>query len=113
MGSLHLAVQLWRSAFYVNVADALFLNVPVELGSEFMPVIGFDLFDPERELFDNVIDKVLSVGLIVFVIDLERADARGVIDRRILEPADFLAARSDEGEEPFDRLRTGLTSIWM
>jgi hypothetical protein len=113
MGSLDLAVQLRGSTFDVSMAYALILDVPVELGLELMAVVGSDLFDPERELFDDVLDKVDRVGLSMLVIDLEGPDTRSVVDGGILEASYLLAALTDEGEEPFDRLRTGLTSIWM
>ena len=99
MGSLYLTVQLRRSAFDVGMSDALIFDVPVELCLELMAVIGSDLFDAERELFDDVIDEVDRVGLSMFVVDFERPDARRVIDSSILEPADLLAALADEGEE--------------
>ena len=65
MGAFDLAVQLRSSAFDVGMADALIFDVPVELCLELMAVIGSDLFDAERELFDDVIDKVDRVGLCV------------------------------------------------
>ena len=99
MGSLDFAVQLRSSTFDVSMADALIFDVPVELGLELVAVVGSDLFDAERELFDDVIDEVLSVGLSMFVVDFERPDARRVIDSSILEPADLLAALAGEGEE--------------
>ena len=99
MGSLDLAVELWGSALDVGMADALILDMPVELGLELMAVVGPDLLDAERELFDDVIDEVDRVGLCVFVVDLERPDAGGIVDRGILEPADLLAALASEGEE--------------
>ena len=70
MGSLDLAVELWGSALDVGMADALILDMPVELGLELMAVVGPDLLDAERELFDDVIDEVDRVGLCVFVVDL-------------------------------------------
>ena len=99
MGSLDFAVQLRSSTFDVSMADALIFDVPVELGLELVAVVGSDLFDAERELFDDVIDEVDRVGLSMFVVDFERPDARRVIDSSILEPADLLAALADEGEE--------------
>ena len=56
------------------MVDAPTLDVPMELGLELMAVIYSDFLDPERELFDIVIDEFLSVGLCVFVVDLERPD---------------------------------------
>ena len=85
MGSLYLTVQLRRSSFDVGMSDTLIFEVPVELSLELMNVIGSDLFDAERELFDDVIDKVLSVGLCVFVVNLERPDTRSFINSGILE----------------------------
>ena len=99
MGSLYLTVQLRRSAFDVGMADALIFDVPVEICLELMAVIGSDLFDTERELFDDVIDKVLSVGLCMFVVNLDRPDTCRVINSGILEAPDFLATLADESEE--------------
>lgn len=99
MGSLYLTVQLRCSAFDVGMADALIFDLPVELGLELMAVIGSDLFDAERELFDDAINKVDRVGLCVFVVNLERPDTRSVINSSILEAADLLAAFADESEE--------------
>lgn len=78
MGPLDLAIQLRCSALDIGVADALVLDMPVELGLELMAVIGPNFLDAEREPFNDVIDKV---------------------DRGILEAADFLAALAGEGEE--------------
>ena len=99
MGPLDLAVELLGSTFDVGMADAVILDVPMELGLELMAIVGSDFLNPEWELFDDVIDEVLSVGLCVFVADLERPDTRSVIDSGILEPADLLAALASEGEE--------------
>lgn len=99
MGALDLAVQLRSSAFDVSMSDALIFDVPVELGLELMPVIGPDFPDAERELFDDVIDKLDRVGLCVFVIDFERPDARRIVDGGILEAPDFLAGFTDKGKE--------------
>lgn len=52
MGSLDLAVQLRGSALDIGMADALVLDIPVEFGLELMAVVGSDLLDAERELFD-------------------------------------------------------------
>ena len=46
-----------------------------ELGLELMAIVSPDLFDAERELFNDVIDKVDRVGLSMFVVDLECPDA--------------------------------------
>ena len=99
MGTLDLAVELRGSALDVGMTDALILDMQAELSLELMPVVGPDLLDAERELFNDVIDKVDRVGLCVFVVDLECPDAGRIVDGSILEPSDFLAALADEGEE--------------
>ena len=53
------------------MADALIFDVPVELGLELMAIDSPDFLDPERELFDDVIDEVDCVGLCVLVVDLD------------------------------------------
>ncbi len=55
MGTLDRAVQLGCSTLDKGMADALIINIPVELGLELMAVIGWDCLDPERELFDDVL----------------------------------------------------------
>lgn len=99
MRALDFSVQLRCAAFYVRVADALVLDVPVEFGLKFVAVVGTNFADPERELFDDVIDEIDCIGLGMFLADLERPDARRVVYGGILEATNFLAARTMEGEE--------------
>ena len=54
----------------VDVSNAAILDMPVEFGLEFMAVIGADHLDAKRELFDDVINEVHRVYLIVLVVDL-------------------------------------------
>ena len=63
MGSLDLTVELGSSALDIGMTDALIFDVPMELGLELMAIVSPDLFDAERELFNDVIDKVDRVGL--------------------------------------------------
>ncbi len=44
--------------------------MPVELGLEFMPVVRPDFPDPERELFNDVINKVDGIHLRVPTVNL-------------------------------------------
>ena len=46
--------------------------------------IGGDGLDPERALLDPVTDEVDGVGLGVGLVDLQRPNACGVVDRRVL-----------------------------
>ena len=66
-----------------------------------MSTIGSDRMDPERELFNHVVDEVDGVLLRVTPIDLQRPDAGGVIDGRILEAADAPAGLSLESQEGY------------
>jgi hypothetical protein len=47
MRSFDLAIQLGRTGFYIGVADAEILNMPMELGLELMAIIGADFPDAE------------------------------------------------------------------
>ena len=93
MGPLDLAVELRGFTFDVGMTDAVIFDMPAELGLELMAIAGPDFLNPGRELFDDVFDEVLSVGLCVFVADLERPDAgsawgRGSgFARRLMPPA--------------------------
>ena len=49
----------------------MIFDVSVELDLELMGVIRSDLFDAERQLFNDVIDKFDRVGFCVFVVNLE------------------------------------------
>ena len=52
------------SALVIGVSDGLILDMPVELGLEFMAVNGSDLLDAEREPIDDVIDEVDRVCVV-------------------------------------------------
>ena len=49
-----------------------------------MAAISADRSDPERELLDHVVNEVDRIRLSVAVIDLQRTNSRGVVDRRVL-----------------------------
>jgi hypothetical protein len=66
------------------VTDALVFDVPVELCLELMTVIGSDLTNAERELFDDMVDEGDSASLGVALIDFEGSDAGGIVDGRVL-----------------------------
>lgn len=56
--------------------DAEVCDVLVKLGPELMPVVSANSVDAERELADEVIDKLDGILLVVPVINFERANAR-------------------------------------
>ena len=86
--------------------DTEIFDMPMELSLELMTVIGADLADTERELIDDVIDKVDRVGLCMLLVDLERANAGGIVSGGILVAPNLLAL-------PFSMKVRNLTSIWM
>ena len=71
----------------------------MEFGLELMTVIGADQLYTKREFLNHVIDEVDGTDLIVFLIDLKRPDACGIINGRILKALDFGAVLSLEDQE--------------
>ena len=71
MVPLDLAVELRGFMVDVGMTDAVIFDMPAELGLELMAIVDPDFLNPERQLFDDVFDEVLSVGLCAFVADLE------------------------------------------
>jgi len=105
MRTFDFAVQLRRATLDVGVANALVLDMPMELRLEFMTIVGSDLSNAEWEGLDDVVHKVDSACLGVFFINLKRPYAGCIIDGGKLEAADFL---------PFPPWNVrNLTSIWM
>ena len=70
------------------MADALVLDMPVELGLEFMPVVCPDLPDPEWECSNHMVNEVDGIGLGVALVDFEGADTGCVIDGGVLKATD-------------------------
>ena len=99
MRSFDLAVELRRSRLDIGMADPLVLDMPVEFGLEFMAIVSPDFLNAERKLVDDMVDEVDGVGLGVTVVDLESPNARGVINRGVLEPPYGLPRFALEGEE--------------
>ena len=81
------------------MANTLIFDMPVEFRLELMAVVGSDFPDAEREILDDVVDKVDGAGLSVFLVDLERTNTRGVIDSSELKRANFLTVFSFESQE--------------
>ena len=71
MRTFDLSIELWGAGFDIGVTDALILDVPMELGLEFVTIVGTNFPDPEGKARDNVVDEGDGVGLGVPVIDLE------------------------------------------
>ena len=56
----------------------------MELGLELVAVVGPNHFDAERDLRDNVIDKVDGTLLVVFRVSFDDSDSSGIVDGRVL-----------------------------
>ena len=97
--ALHLAVQLRRPWLDVHVPDACVFHVPVEARLPLVPTIGAHGVDPEGELLDDVVDEVDRALLVVPAVDLQRPDARGVVDRCVLIAADPVTIRRHQRQE--------------
>ena len=99
MRTLDLAVQLRGASSDVRVADALVLDVPVELRLELMTVVGPDLPDSKWELIDDVVDEIDGARLGMLLVDLERPHSRYVINGCELEAPDLLAVIAPKRQE--------------
>lgn len=97
--SFHFATQLRGTALDVGMTNTEVLDMPVELGLELVTVVGSDFAYPERELVNDMIDEVDRIGLCMFFIDFQGANAGRIIDRRILETAYLLALFSNKSQE--------------
>ena len=70
--------------------DPLVFNMPVKPGLPLVAAITANGMDAERELLDDVVDEVDRTPLVVFLVDLQGANASGVIDGRVLITTDLL-----------------------
>jgi hypothetical protein len=59
---LTLSIQLRRTRLDIGMPDALVVDVPVELGLEFMAVVDSDLPDPEWECSDQGAMKSMALA---------------------------------------------------
>lgn len=66
VGTLYLAVQLWRLGFDVHMPHALVFNMPVKASLKLMAPIRPDCVDPEGKLFDDVIHELDRTSLVMF-----------------------------------------------
>ena len=64
-----------------------------------MPPIGADGAYPKRELLDHVVDEVDGIRLRVPLVDLQRSNSRGIVDRGVLVAPYRRSLLSDKREE--------------
>ena len=81
------------------MTDSLVLDVPMEFGLELMTVICPDLLYTERELLDDVVNKIDRIGLGVPLVNFQSPHACGVIDCSVLVSLDLLPVFSLEYQE--------------
>ena len=79
-----LAIQTWCFRTDVDVADVMFLQVPVEVGLELGAVIRLDDEHSEGKPSDDLVDEADGRLLVADIVDLEHTDTRAVIDGRKL-----------------------------
>lgn len=95
-------VQLCRFPFNLGVPDPETFNMPIESSLKLATIVTIvyaPLTDGERELINDVVNEIDRVHLRVFLIDFEGTNTCGVVDRRILEPAQLLSAFSFESQK--------------
>jgi len=94
-----LAIELWRTRLDVCVTDALILDTPMELGLEFVAIIGANFPDPGGKALDNMVNEGDGIGLGVPAIDVEGTDAGRVGNGCVLVVSDRFAVLSLESQE--------------
>lgn len=99
MRALNFTVELRCAAFDVRVADAKIFNVPMEFRLEFMAVIGSDLTDAKRDLFDDAIREVDGIGLGMFFVGFQGPYLLCIIDSGILKTTHLFTLFSFEGQD--------------
>jgi hypothetical protein len=99
MRAFDLAIELRRTRLDVCVTDALILDVPMELGLEFVAIIGANFPDAEGKALDNVVNEGDGIGLCVPAIDLEGTDAGRIINCCVLVAPGWFAVASLESQE--------------
>ena len=76
------------------MANALVLDMPVELGLGLVPVIGSECLDPVRELVDDAVDEFDRIGLRMALMDFRGTDSGCVIDGCVLEALGLLVSQT-------------------
>ena len=79
VGSFDLGVELRRTRFDVDVANASFFDIPVKLRLELMSVVSSDLLNAERKGCNDVIHEIDGIGLVVAFVDLLGTDSCRII----------------------------------
>jgi len=99
VGPLNLPVELRRSCLDIDVLHAQVSHVPMEERLELMAAIGADGSYPKRKLLHHVVDEVDGIGLRVPLVDLQRSNSRGIVDRSVLVAPDGRSLLSRKREE--------------
>ncbi len=81
------------------MSDPDVFDVPMELGLEFVTIVGPNFSNAEWKLFDGMVNEIDGVCLRVFLIDLKGAKSGCIVDRVVLEPADLFASFSSKSQK--------------
>jgi hypothetical protein len=88
VGTLNFSVRAGRSGFDIDMADAQIMQMRMEVGLEFVPVVCANNTDQEREPRNDVIDKGDGIILGVPIIDFQGSDPRNIVNSHILKSPD-------------------------
>ena len=94
-----LAIELRGPRLAVDVLNALIDQMPMELRLELVATVGSDGVNPERERLDHIVEEVDGVLLGMPWVNLDGADARGVINGRELVATRRLAGLVSQLQE--------------
>ncbi len=81
------------------MTNALVLYMPVEFCLPLMPTIRAHCMDAERKLVDDVVDEIDGALLVMPLIDLQRTNSSGIVDRSVLIPAKLAPFLADQSQE--------------
>ncbi len=71
------------------MANTQILDMSMKLCLELATIVGPDFPDTKREPVDDMIYEVYGISLCVLFIDFQGTHAHGVIDCRVLKPANL------------------------
>jgi hypothetical protein len=85
--SFHFSIASGGAWFDIDMLDAQILDVPVKAGLEFMAIIGAYGVDSKGEARAHLVNELDGGVLVMSIIDLQGANAGGIIHRRVLKAA--------------------------
>jgi hypothetical protein len=85
LGALDLSIEVWRTWRDRSKFDALAHQTPLHrFGEELATPVSLDTLDRKRHLLDHALKEKQRIPSISAGIDAQYAEARAVVDRRVL-----------------------------